>query len=190
MGIGTCIVPKISGFLMQKHDDQKNIWAHALAIYNNTQVSLNLATSQKRPHVPKLSRASVGNVSNYVQKLPNVNADNLAELNSHLAQAPIKLTTMSVDHETKQANSILMFSFTGKLRHWAHQTTEILYNLHFVSQIVEFVRSSFVVKDHQAEPLQLLIKTKQNSVDILDDIRKFNDSYSFWKSEISEKFVA
>ena len=58
-----------------------------------------------------------------------------------------------------------------------------------MSQLVDFVRSSFVVKDYQAEHLQLLIKVEQNGLEISDYIRKFNDSYSFWKSEISKKCV-
>jgi hypothetical protein len=94
---------------------------------------------------------------------------------------------MGVDPDTRQASLILMSSFTGKLGHWAHQNAEVLYNLNSVSQLVDFVRSSFVVKDYQAEHLQLLIKCEQNGLDISEYIRKFNDSYSFWKSEISEK---
>ena len=44
-----------------------------------------------------------------------------------------------------------------------------------------------MVKHYQAEHLQLLIKCEQNGHDISEYIRKFNDSFSFWKSEISEK---
>ena len=58
-----------------------------------------------------------------------------------------------------------------------------------LSQLVEFVRSIFVVKDYQAKKLQLLIRIEQNRLGISDYIRKFNDFYSFWKSEVSEKFV-
>ena len=58
-----------------------------------------------------------------------------------------------------------------------------------MSQLVDFVRSSFAVKDNQTKHLQLLIKCEQNGLEILEYIRKFNDSYSFWKSEISEKCV-
>ena len=76
-----------------------------------------------------------------------MNGDNLTELDSHLAQAPIKLTAMGVDSDTIQASLILMSSFTGKLGHWAQQNNEILYNLNSVSQLVDFVRSSFVEKD-------------------------------------------
>jgi hypothetical protein len=46
-----------------------------------------------------------------------VNGDNSTELDSHLAQAPIKLTTMGVDLDTRQASLIIMSSFTGKLGH-------------------------------------------------------------------------
>ena len=35
--------------------------------------------------------------------------------------------------------------------------------------------------------MQVLIECEQNGLDISEYIRKFNDSYSFWKSEISEK---
>ena len=83
--------------------------------------------------------------------LPNVNGDNLTELDSHLAQAPIKLTTMGVDPDIRQASLILMPSFTGKLGHWSSQNTEALYNLNSVSELVDFVRISFVVKDYQVK---------------------------------------
>jgi len=76
-----------------------------------------------------------------------VNGDNLTELDSHLAQAPSKLTTMGVDHDSRQASLILMSSFTRKVGHWLRQNTEVLYNLKSVFQLIDFVRSSFVVKD-------------------------------------------
>ena len=75
---------------MQKYDQHK-MWAHALAIYSSTQFSMMLAASQRRPNVPKITRAPVVSVSNYIQKLPNVNGDILTELDSHLAKVPIKL---------------------------------------------------------------------------------------------------
>ena len=96
---------------------------------------------------------------------------------------------MGVDPDTRQASLILMSSFTGKMGHWAHQNTKVLYILNFVSQLVDLVRSSFVVKDCKVKHLQLLIKCEQNGIDISEYIRKFNDSYSFWKSGISEKCV-
>jgi hypothetical protein len=114
LGIDTGIVPKIVGFPMQKHDDRHKMWAHALAIYSLTQFSMMLVASQRRPNVPKLTGAPVVSVSNYIQKLPNVNGDNLIELDSHLARAPIKRTAMGVDLDTRQAILILMSSFMGK----------------------------------------------------------------------------
>jgi hypothetical protein len=65
---------------------------------------------------------------------------------------------MGVDYETKQASLILMSSFIGKLGHWAQPNTAALYGLTFVSQLVDLARSSFVIKDYQAENLNLLIK--------------------------------
>jgi hypothetical protein len=74
------------------------------------------------------------NVSAYIEKLPYVIGDDIAALDAHLAQAPMRLTAMGVDPETKQASSlILMSSFTGKLAHWAQHNTEALYSLTFVS---------------------------------------------------------
>ncbi len=117
MGIDTGIVPNIDGFLMQKHDDQHKMWAHALAIYCSTRFSVLLAASQRRPNVPRLTWAPIVGISNYIQKLPNVNGDNSNELDYHMAQAPIKLTVMGVDTDTRQASLILMSSFTGTLGH-------------------------------------------------------------------------
>ena len=44
------------------------------------------------------------------------------------------------------------------------------------------------MKDYQAENLNLLGKSEQVNSDVPDYTRKFNDYYSFWKSEVSEKF--
>ena len=94
---------------------------------------------------------------------------------------------MGVDPATKQASLFLISSFTGKLRHWAQHNTEALYSLNFVTQFVDLVRSGFVIKDCQAENLNLLVKLEQGNLDVPDYTRKLNDYYSFWKSEISEK---
>jgi hypothetical protein len=45
-----------------------------------------------------------------------------------------------------------------------------------------------VIKDYQAENLNLLVKLEQGNSDVPDYTRKFNDYYSFWKPEVSEKF--
>ena len=111
---------------MQKHDDRHNMWSHALAIYVFLKMAFYLQTSRFRPNVSKLSETPVLNVSAYVQKLPYVTGNDISELNAHLAHAPMRLTTMDVDHETKQASIILLFPFTGKWGHWAHQNNEAL----------------------------------------------------------------
>ncbi len=87
----------------------------------------------------------------------------------------MRLISMSVDPETKQASLSLMFSFTGKFGHVAQHNNEALYSLTFVTQIVDLVRSSFVIKDCQAENLNLLVKLEQGNLDVPDYTRKFND---------------
>ena len=89
LGIDIGIVPKISSYNMQKHEDRHRLWAHALAIYGSSNVSLNLGTSRLRQDVPMLSRAPVLNVSAYIQKLPNVTSDDISKLDAHLAHAPM-----------------------------------------------------------------------------------------------------
>jgi hypothetical protein len=125
LGIDTCIVPKISGYNMQKFEDRHQLWTHALAMCGSDKVAFNLRTSILRQG-PVLSRTHVMNVFAYIQKLPNINGDDIAALDIHLAQAPMRLTTMGVDPTTKQASLIFMSSFTGKLGRWAQQNTEAL----------------------------------------------------------------
>jgi hypothetical protein len=104
---------------MQKHDDQHKLWTQALAIYGSSAFAFSLRASKSRSHVPMLPGTPTLNVFAYIQKLPNVTGDDISELYAHLAQAPMILTTMGVDPETKQASLILVSSFTGKLGHWA-----------------------------------------------------------------------
>ena len=79
------IVPKISGYNMQDHEDRHQIWAHALAIYGSVTVAAVLRASRFRPHVPTLFGTPVIHVSAYIQKLPNVTGDDIATLDAHLA---------------------------------------------------------------------------------------------------------
>jgi len=85
----------------------------------------------------------------------------------------MRLTTMGVDPKTKQASLILMSSFVGMLGNWAQQNTEALYSLiTYVTQLVDLIRSSFVIKDYQAKNLNLLVKLKQGNSDVPDYTRK------------------
>jgi hypothetical protein len=74
------------------------------------------------------------------------------------------------------------------LGHWAQQNTEALYSLTSVTQLVDFVRSSFVIKDYQIDNLNMLVRLEQGNSNVPDYTREFNDYHSFWKSDISEKF--
>jgi len=109
------------------------------------------ARSRIQPYIPQLIGANIVKASNCIKKLSNVNGDNVAELVSHLPWAAMKLMAMDLDPKAKQAILILMSSFSGKLGHWAEKNTKVLYNLKYVSRLVAFVRSKFVVKDSQAE---------------------------------------
>ena len=71
------------------------------------------------------------NVSTHIQKLPNVTGDDISKLDAHFAHAPMRLTTMGFNPNTKQASLILISSFIWKLGHWAQQNTEALYSLTF-----------------------------------------------------------
>ncbi len=126
------------------------------------------------------------NVFAYIQKLPNVSGDDIATLDAHLAQVPMRLFAMCIEPETKQASLVLMSSFTEKLGHWAQHNMEALYSLTSLTQLIDLVRCGFVIKDYQAKNLNLLVKLKQGNLDVPDYTRNFNVYHSFWKSEISE----
>ena len=61
------------------------MWAHALAIYGSDKVAFNLKASRFRPSVPTLFGTHVMNVSAYIQKIPNVNGEDMPALDAHLA---------------------------------------------------------------------------------------------------------
>jgi hypothetical protein len=75
---------------------------------------------------------------------------------------------MGVNLETKQASLILMSFFTGNLGHRAQHNTDALYSLTSVTQLVDLVRCSFVLKDYLAEKLNLLVKHEHGNLDIPD----------------------
>ncbi len=85
----------------------------------------------------------------------------------------MRLTTVGVDHETKQSSLILMSYFIGNLGHWAQQNTKGSYSLTFVTQLVDLIRSSFVRKYYHSKNLHLLVKMEQVNLDISDYTRKY-----------------
>jgi hypothetical protein len=64
-----------------------------------------LVVSRPHPRVPNLNGIAEIDDSNQIQKLPDVNGDNLSELY-------MKLTAMGVDPKTKHASFTMMYSFT------------------------------------------------------------------------------
>ncbi len=104
LGIDLGIVQKIDGFSMQNHDDQHKLWTQALAIYGSFAFAFSLRASKSKSHVPMLPGTPTLNVLAYIQKLPNVTGDDISELDAHLAQALMRLATLGVDPETKQAS--------------------------------------------------------------------------------------
>ena len=97
MAIDTGIVQNFFGLNMQKHDDQHKLRSHPLDIHGSSNLELSLKVYSRTPDIPKLFWAPVTNVSTYIQKSPNVIGDSIPELDAHVAQAPMKLTTMGVD---------------------------------------------------------------------------------------------
>ncbi len=95
---------------MQKHEDRHQLGAHPLAICNSSKVVVRLRTSRSRQNVPTLPGTPVLNVFAYIQNLLNVTDEDIATLDAHLDHAPMRLITMGVDSETKQASIILMSS--------------------------------------------------------------------------------
>jgi hypothetical protein len=83
LGIDTGIVPKVSGFNTQKHEDRHQLWTHVISIYGLNKVAFNLKPSRLRLDVPTLSRTHVLNVSTYIQNLPNVTNDDITTLDAH-----------------------------------------------------------------------------------------------------------
>jgi hypothetical protein len=78
-------------------------------------LALSLKAYKRKLDRPMLSWAPVINVSTYILKLPYVIGDNICESDAHLAQAPMELTDMGVDPETKQASFMLMSFFYRKV---------------------------------------------------------------------------
>ena len=62
LGIDTCVVPKISGYIMQKHEDRHQLWAHALAIYGSDKVAFSLRTSKRKERKKSLTRGHVEDI--------------------------------------------------------------------------------------------------------------------------------
>ncbi len=72
--------------------------------------------------------ASAGNIRVFVYGLYGISSKKpgFGVTYAQLAKASMRLATMGVDPETKQACLILMSSFAGKLGHWAQHNIEVL----------------------------------------------------------------
>ena len=86
---------------MQKHVDQHKLWAHSLAIYDSSVFAFSMRTSRSKFDVLMLAGTPVLNVFAFIQKVPKVIGDDISKLDNHLAQTPMRPTSMGVDPKTK-----------------------------------------------------------------------------------------
>ena len=85
---------------------------------------------------------------------------------------------------------VLVSSFTGTLGNWASDHADESYKLTNVESLCKYVRVSFCIEDLEGKNLYALTELKQNESNLHDYTLSFNNSYSYWKTDITERATA
>jgi len=81
-------------------------------------------------------------------------------------------------------------SFTGSLGNWAVDHADEILKLDSIDALTGYVRISFSHEDLEGKNLYSLIKLDQIGKSLHEYTQEFNNSYSYWKDDISVKVAA
>ncbi len=84
----------------------------------------------------------------------------------------------------------MVSSFTGSLGNWAADHTDEIFKLDSIDALTAYVRVSFSNEDLEGNNLYSRIKLDQIDKSLHEYTQEFDNSYSYWKDDISIKVGA
>ena len=69
------------------------------------------------------------------------------KLHNHLKQSKFKIKSFGIDHNSREAVTVVVFSFTGHSGNWAADHTDEILKLDIIDALTAYVRVSFSNED-------------------------------------------
>jgi hypothetical protein len=129
-------------------------------------------------------------LSHFLQKLTPCTGEDAEELHDSLKQSKLKVKGFGLDPNSREAVTVVVSSFTGKLGNWAADHADEIFQLKSIDALTSFVRVSFSNEDLEGKNLYVLIKLDQSDRSLHDYTQDFNSSYAYWKDDISVKVAS
>ena len=107
-----------------------------------------------------------------------------------MKQSKLKVKGFGVDPNSKEAATVVVSSFTASLGNWDADHTDKIFKLDSIDALTAYVRVSFSNEDSEGKNLYSLIKLDQIGKSLHEYTQEFNNSYSYWKDNISVKVAA
>jgi hypothetical protein len=133
---------------------------------------------------------STTNLSRFLQKLELCTGENAEIIHDHLKQSNLKIEGFGVDPNSKEAVTVVVSSFTGSLGDWAADHYDDIFKLDSIDAWTAYVRVSFSNEDLEGKDLFSLIKLDKVDKSLHEYTQEFNNSYSYWKDDISMKIAS
>ena len=91
---------------------------------------------------------------------------------------------------SKEAVTVVASSFTGSLGNWVADHTDEIFKLDSIDALTAYIRVDFSNEDLEDKNIYSLIKLDQIDKSLREYTREFNNSYIYWKDDISVKVAA
>jgi hypothetical protein len=118
------------------------------------------------------------NLSHFLQKLTPCTGEDAEELHAILNQSKLKVKGFGIDPNSREAVTVVVSSFTGKLGNCAADVDEI-FQLKSIDALTAYVRAGFANEDLEGEKLYSLIKLDQFDKSLHEYTQVFISSYSY-----------
>jgi hypothetical protein len=130
------------------------------------------------------------NLSHFLHKLAPCTGEDAEELHDILKQSKLKFKGFGIDPNSREAVTVTVSSFTGRLGNWAAGHVDKIFQLKSINALTAYVRVSFSNEDLEGKKVYSLIKLDQSDKSLHEYTQEFNSSYTYWKDDISVKFAS
>ena len=102
----------------------------------------------------------------------------------------MKIKRFGLDPNSREVVSFIVSSFTGPLGNWTADHVDDIFQLESIDALTAYVRVTFSNEGLESKNLYSLIKLDQFVKSLHENTREFNNSYNYWKIDISFKVAA
>ena len=113
-----------------------------------------------------------------MHKLEHCSVENAKQLHEHLKHSKLNIKGFGIDPNSREAVTVVVFSFTGHLGNWAADRADEIFILDNIDVLTAYVRVIFPNEDLEGMNLYSLVKLYQFDKSFHDYTQELSSFYS------------